>query len=251
MSNKFTVLLEKILYDHIAFIYGQDDAAAIHRQLMTHLNQFKTTHAHRPQLARKNRISERDSVLITYGDMIQHDGGRPLQSLGAFLQSHLTELISIVHILPFYPYSSDDGFSVIDYRQVNPDFGNWKDIAHLGENFRLMLDAVVNHISAQSVEFQGYLNGDPDYETFFLSLEPDTDLSRVFRPRTSPVLTPFQTSRGEKYVWTTFSVDQIDLNYTSPDVLIEVIDILLFYIAHGAELIRLDAITFICLLQKV
>jgi glucosylglycerate phosphorylase len=245
VPNKKNASLEKKLYDHIAFIYGQDRAAAIHQRLLNQLNQFNALFPRQSQPSRNNRVTERDSVLITYGDMIQHNGTRPLQTLGEFLQNYLAELISTVHILPFFPYSSDDGFSVIDYRQVNPELGDWEDIASLGEHFRLMFDAVVNHISAQSMEFQGYLKGDPAFETFFLSLKPDTDLSSVFRPRTTPVLTPFQTARGEEYIWTTFNDDQIDLNYASPDVLLEVIDVLLFYIAHGAELIRLDAITFI------
>lgn len=245
MPNNKNASRQQKLYDHIAFIYGQDRATVIHQRLIRQLNRFNALFPRQTQSARNNRVTERDSVLITYGDMIQHNGTRPLQTLGAFLQAHLPAFISTVHILPFYPYSSDDGFSVIDYRQVNPELGDWEDIASLGEHFRLMFDAVVNHISAQSMEFQGYLQGDPAFETFFLSLKPDTDLSSVFRPRTTPILTPFQTARGEEYIWTTFSDDQIDLNYASPDVLLEVIDVLLFYIARGAEFIRLDAITFI------
>jgi len=134
---------------------------------------------------------------------------------------------------------------VIDYRQVDPRLGDWEDIHRLGEDFRLMFDAVINHISAQSAAFQGFLRGDPDYEGFFTVIQPGTDLSSVFRPRATPLLTPFQTPSGEKLVWTTFSADQIDLNYANPEVLLETIAILLFYVAHGAEFIRLDAATFL------
>jgi sucrose phosphorylase len=67
----------------------------------------------------------------------------------------------------------------------------------------------------------------------------------VVRPRTLPLLTRFTTPSGAKAVWTTFSDDQIDLNYHNPDVLLEMIDTLLFYVAHGAQFIRLDAIAYV------
>jgi len=177
--------------------------------------------------------------------MVQQEGQPPLLTLAEFAKKYLSDVVSTIHILPFFPYSSDDGFSVIDYRAVNSAFGDWDDVSRLGDHFRLMFDAVVNHISSQSVEFQAFLNGDPDFEDFFTVIEPGTDLRRVFRPRATPVVTPFDTPTGEKLVWTTFSADQIDLNFRNPDVLIEVIDILLFYAAQGADFIRLDAVTYV------
>ncbi len=237
--------LAKTLQEHIAFIYGEDSADEIGARISKRLRRFIAAHPELASSTPADRFSERDSILITYADMVQREGQPPLQTLAEFLQDYLGEVVSTVHILPFFPYSSDDGFSVIDYRQVNPAFGNWEDVARLGDKFRLMFDAVVNHISSQSVEFQSFLQGDPDFEHFFTIIEPGTDLSRVFRPRATPLLTPFQTNSGEKLVWTTFSADQIDLNYRNPDVLIEVIDILLFYAAHGAEFIRLDAVTYV------
>ena len=237
--------LEQKLYDHISFIYGEEPAEEIFQRINIKLKKFRTDN---PELAASSpaeRVSERDSILITYGDMVQQDGQLPLQTLAAFLQKYLADVVSTVHILPFYPFSSDDGFSVIDYKQVNPDFGDWEEVAQLGKNFRLMFDAVVNHISAESVWFQGFLKGDPDFEDYFTVIEEGTDLSRVFRPRATPVLTPFETANGEKLVWTTFSADQVDLNFANPEVMIEVIDILLFFAAQGAEFIRLDAVTFV------
>jgi glucosylglycerate phosphorylase len=237
--------LEKTLYDHIVFIYGEESAEHIFTEISERLARFK---AAQPELASDtsaNHVSEADAILITYGDMVQQEGQPPLQTLSAFLQKYLGDIVSTIHILPFYPYSSDDGFSVIDYRQVNPGFGEWDDVTRLGDNFRLMFDAVINHISSESVEFQGFLKGDPNFEEFFTVVEQGTDLSRVFRPRATPVASPFETAEGEKWVWTTFSTDQIDLNYRNPDVLVEVIDILLFYAAKGADFIRLDAVTYI------
>ncbi len=237
--------LEHKLYDHIVFIYGEKDADKIFGRINKRLENFRSEYPELSASGAADRVSERDSILITYGDMVRQNGEAPLKTLASFLQKYLTDVVSTVHILPFYPYSSDDGFSVIDYKLVNPDFGDWDDIANLGKNFRLMIDAVVNHVSSQSVWFQGFLRAEPDFEDYFTVIEDGVDLSRVFRPRATPILTPFETANGEKLVWTTFSADQIDLNFANPEVLLEVIDILLFYVAHGAEFIRLDAVTFV------
>jgi sucrose phosphorylase len=193
----------------------------------------------------QERISERDTILITYGDMVQEDGKTPLQTLAELLKDTLAGVVSTVHILPFFPYSSDDGFAVIDYQKVNPDLGTWADIRHIRTEFRLMFDAVINHVSAESEWFQGFLRDDPKYRHYFTVIEEGADLSMVFRPRSSPLLTPVQTSAGEKMVWTTFSADQIDLNYKSPELLFDILNILLFYVSNGAEFIRLDAVTFL------
>lgn len=190
-------------------------------------------------------ITEKDSILITYGDQLRERDTPPLQTLADFCERHLTGLISGVHILPFYPYSSDDGFSVIDYRAVDPALGSWEDVARIGRSFRLMFDAVINHVSAGSAWFQAFLRDDPKYRNYFIVVEGDPDLSRVVRPRALSLLTRFTTPSGEKKVWTTFSEDQIDLNYRDPEVLLEIVDLLLFYVSRGAEFIRLDAIAYL------
>lgn len=189
-------------------------------------------------------MTQADSILITYGDQIQEPDKPPLRSLAEVLEANLKGVISSVHILPFYPYSSDDGFSVMDYKAINPGWGDWQDVALLGQNFRLMFDAVINHVSAQGVWFEKFLNGDPQYTDYFIVVDPSIDLSSVTRPRTSPLLTPFETPTGVKHVWTTFSADQVDINYANPDVLLAIIDVLLFYVSQGAEFIRLDAIAY-------
>ncbi|GAB4471790.1 MAG: alpha-amylase family glycosyl hydrolase [Anaerolineae bacterium] len=191
-------------------------------------------------------FNERDVILITYGDLLREPGRPALQSLFDFYTARLADTINTVHILPFYPYSSDDGFSVIDYCAVNPVLGGWEDIERFIEaGGRLMFDAVINHISARSEWFRGFVNGDPRYADYFITVDPTVDLSGVTRPRALPLLTPVETARGIEHVWTTFSADQIDLNYHSPDVLLDIIDVLLFYIERGASLIRLDAIAFL------
>jgi sucrose phosphorylase len=185
-------------------------------------------------------------MLITYGDQIQREGRPSLQVLNGFLHEYgCDKVISGIHILPCFPYSSDDGFSVIDYRQINPPLGDWDDIDSLAKSFGLMLDFVVNHCSQQNEWFQAYLRGESPYSKYFIDVDPETDLSAVTRPRSTPLLTPFETGQGTKHVWTTFSADQIDLNFANPDVLLEMLDVLLFYVSHGAKAVRLDAIGFL------
>jgi sucrose phosphorylase len=118
-------------------------------------------------------------------------------------------------------------------------------VARVGQHFRLMFDGVINHISAQSEWFKAFLQDDPKYRDYFIAVEGNPDLWQVVRPRALPLLTEFTTPAGVKKVWTTFSADQIDLNYANPDVLLDIVDVLLFYVAHGAELIRLDAIAYL------
>ncbi|MCX7840872.1 MAG: alpha-amylase family glycosyl hydrolase [Anaerolineae bacterium] len=207
--------------------------------LQSPISQQRSTVSGQPSL------SHRDALLITYPDQVREPNVPPLRTLGDFCAQHLAGLVSTIHILPFYPYSSDDGFSVIDYRAVNPALGDWNDVTRIGAHFRLMFDAVINHVSSQSTWFQAFLRDDPRYRDWFIVVPDGADVSRVIRPRTSPLLTRFETSSGAKNVWTTFSADQIDLNYRNPDVLIEIIETLLFYLARGASWIRLDAIAFL------
>lgn len=238
--------LGETLLEHLVFLYGDDAAPDIFDRLQEQLADF---HRRFPGLARAataDRLTERDVVLITYGDQIQSPDKPALQNLAEVLDATVKGLITSVHILPFFPYSSDDGFSVIDYKQVNPDFGDWDDVARLRGNFRLMFDLVVNHVSAHSAWFKAFLAGDPDFSDAFIVVEPGTDLSQVTRPRALPLLTAVTTSAGEeKLVWTTFSTDQIDINFADPGVMLRIIDVLLFYVAQGAEIIRLDAIAYL------
>jgi len=188
---------------------------------------------------------EQTCILITYGDMVVRPGEPGLVTLNRFSRDFLDGLITTIHVLPFFPYSSDDGFSVIDYRQVDEQLGSWDDVETLGQQFRLMFDLVLNHVSSKSKWFQEYLGAIAPARRYFIELDPQTDLSQVVRPRTSPLLTPVSTVKGEKHVWTTFSPDQVDLNFANPDVLLEMLDVLLGYINAGAAIIRLDAIAYL------
>jgi sucrose phosphorylase len=198
----------------------------------------------------EQRFSERDVVLITYGDLLVSENRTPLRTLADFTEVFFRGVITTLHILPFYPYSSDRGFSVISYHDVDPKLGSWDEIAELERTFKLMFDGVFNHSSSKSVWFRQYLAGDPEFRDFFVGFSSRRALSEehrrlIMRPRTSELLTEYATIWGPKYVWTTFSPDQVDLNFQNPRVLIKILETLLYYVRRGADLIRLDAVTYL------
>jgi len=243
--------LEARILDHLTFLYGVEPAPALMERLQAILAEFRRRTSRFPTTGTRGgpvpqeRLTERDAILITYGDQVTEPDRPPLRALAEVLDKYVKGAITGVHLLPFFPYSSDDGFSVIDYTAVNPDLGTWADVERLGSNFRLMFDAVINHISAQSGWFQEFLGGNPEFADYFVVVEEGTDLSQVVRPRALPLLTRVQAAQGERLVWTTFSTDQIDLNYANPDVLLRIIGLLLLYVEKGAEIIRLDAIAYL------
>jgi sucrose phosphorylase len=147
--------------------------------------------------------------------------------------------------LPFYPWTSDDGFSVVDYREVDERYGNWDDVSRLSEEFELMFDLVLNHCSSKSPWFKEYISGVEPGRNYIMEGDEEADLSSVVRPRASPLLTPYQTRIGERQVWTTFSADQVDLDWTCPDLLFEFLDIIMFYASLGCRILRLDAVAFL------
>ena len=195
---------------------------------------------------KQDYFSQKDAVLITYGDTLNRAGEAPVKTLHRFANTYLKDVFSAIHILPFFPFSSDDGFSVIDFFSVNPELGSWSDINTLGADFQLMFDLVLNHVSAKSKWFKAYLDEKKGFKDLATEVDPEVDLSKVTRPRSLPLLTEFKKRSGKRvHVWTTFSEDQIDLNYASIDVLEKMIKALLFYVENGATLIRLDAIAYL------
>lgn len=189
-------------------------------------------------------LSQKDVVLISYGDQVYRKGEDKLNTLRRLLNTQLKEQISIVHILPFYPYSSDDGFSVTDYYAVDPALGNWEDVNMMSKDFRLLFDAVINHNSCKSKWFNEFLAGNKDFKEFYLEADVKNGFDKVVRPRTSPLTHTFKGKDKSYEVWTTFSRDQVDLNYNNPKLLLQILDLLLFYVSKGASIIRLDAIGF-------
>ncbi len=245
-----------VIHGRLATLYGEEEAEKWTDEI---IRLMQVHYAHKPtemieeekDFKPENRFTEQDVILITYGNLIQSVEKCPLDTLRDFCETYLLDTISTVHILPFFPYSSDRGFSIKDYEQVDPDLGSWENIQGLKQSgFKLMFDGVFNHASSKSKWFQEFLNMNPDYRDYFIYFStsdtiPEEHLKLIVRPRTTDVLTGFHTLRGERLVWTTFSPDQIDLNFRNPKVLSRIIDILLFYVRNGADIIRLDAVTYI------
>jgi sucrose phosphorylase len=244
----------KIL-DKLVFLYGEERS----RNCFSEVERIMQAHyARKPAemidyertFNPAERFTERDVIAITYADTIHNPETTRLQTLYHVLSLFLRRTINAVHVLPFFPSSSDRGFSIIDFSQIDPQLGTWDDIERLSLRFRLMFDGVFNHVSSKSRWFQEFLDGNPEYQDFFIkfstkqAIDPD-HLSLILRPRTSDLLTGFQSLRGQTYVWTTFSPDQIDLNFKNPEVLLRVLQVLLFYVRRGADIIRLDAVTYL------
>ncbi len=228
------------LRDHLGVIYPSLDAETLIPRLLDAMGiEYGHTAKH------DSLWSERDVWLITYGDSVRKEGEAPLRTLGRFLERRLQDRVSGLHILPFYPYSSDDGFAVIHYTQVNSSLGDWDDIEALCADWDVMFDCVMNHCSSRSGWFENFKRGTDPGSRYFLALDPDTDVSEVVRPRTSDLLQCVETLEGKKWVWCTFSPDQVDLNYAEPEVLLEMLRIIGLYMDAGARSLRLDAVTFL------
>jgi len=225
----------------LELLYGKSLA----RRILPRFKQLVERYRGRIPVPARTSLSERDSILITYADQVQEAGQPQMLNLLAFCEACLRGVVSGIHVLPFYPTSSDDGFSVKDHRTVDPALGDWSTVERLGRSFRLMLDGVINHASVQGEWFQAFLRDEKPYRDYFLTVEDDPDLSKVVRPRPSPLITEFQTRAGIRRVWTTFSADQADLEYHNPEVLLDIFDILLTYAQHGAQFIRLDAAAYL------
>ncbi|MGH1502653.1 MAG: sugar phosphorylase [Acidimicrobiales bacterium] len=227
----------------LALLYG-DDAPAVGARI-DHLVARRRRPAEGVAPVPGGAVWSSDDVwLITYADQFQRPGEPPLRTLADIVDRHL-EWVNGVHVLPFYPWSSDDGFSVEDYRAVDARYGTWDDVEALAEGRRFMADAVINHMSAEGDWFARFRAGEEPYRSYFRTEAADTDTSLVVRPRTHPLLTPVETADGVRHVWTTFSADQVDLDYASPDLFLEILDVLLDYVDRGADVLRLDAIGFL------
>lgn len=231
------------LRQKIEFLYPEK-TDEVYRKLRALLDDFKKKGLTKSR-QRNLLFSEKDVILICYADHVRKPGVKALKTMSRFLRRYAKPYINKIHFLPFYPYSSDDGFSVIDYYKVKKEFGGWEDIKNINRDFGLMFDLVINHVSAKNQWFKKFLQGEKKYQDFFIAFDKRIDASRVFRPRAHPLLTPFKTRNGKRFVWTTFSEDQPDLNFKNPQVLLEMIKVLLFYVKNGAEVIRLDAIAYL------
>ena len=222
-------------------IYGPETAALALQRIGPTIEKYEVKKS-----KKDSYFSQADVVLITYGDSLKKAGEAPLATLHEFANRYLKGAISNIHFLPFFPYSSDDGFSVMDFFKIDLDLGTWQEVAAIGQDFELMFDYVVNHYSSKGQWFQNYLEGKDGFDDFAIAVDPATDLSMVTRPRSLPLLSAYTKKDGQTvHLWTTFSADQIDFNFKSLDVLEKMIDVLLFYAEQGATILRLDAIAYL------
>jgi sucrose phosphorylase len=222
-------------------IYGDREGELALERIMPLIERFSVKKSDK-----EGYFSQEDVVLITYGDSLLGEGQVPLVTLHDFADTYLKDAISTVHFLPFFPWSSDDGFSVVDFFAINPELGSWEDVVSIGRDFQLMFDYVVNHFSSKGEWFENYLAGKEGYVDFAMEVDPSTDLSQVTRPRSLPLLSEYKKHDGSTvYLWTTFSADQIDFNFKSLDVLEKMIEVLLLYAQKGATILRLDAIAYL------
>ena len=240
-SHSFGARLTRL----VARIYPGVDADILASQVIDAFWPEGTHRRTRPRRPGNTLWSQRDAMLITYGDSIVDGVHKPLSLLHDFLLTHLQGVVNGVHVLPFFPWTSDDGFAVTDYRKVDMKLGDWADITRIGREFHLMSDLVLNHVSSQSGWFNAFLQGHAPYDRFFVTADPGDDLSAVVRPRTSPLLRAVETADGTKHVWCTFSHDQVDLDYSNPEVLLEMLRVIRLHIDMGVRIIRLDAVAFV------
>lgn len=227
---------------HLDVLYPEQNNQALAERLIDTMDLIARKQQPVPY---SNHWDQSDIYMITYGDSIKSDNELPLSSLHSFLNEKLRDTLSSVHILPFFPYCSDDGFAVMDYSSVNESLGGWPEVAAIAEDYTLMADLVINHCSARGIWFENYKKGVEPGASYFVECDPATDLSEVVRPRTSPLLKEVETVHGTKHVWCTFSHDQVDLNFTNPDVLVEFARIIRLYLEQGVKVFRLDAVAFL------
>lgn len=238
LKNKLTQQLATI-YKDVALEQSFDDIA---QGLLNTMRLSSEVAVVKPY---SNQWSEKDIILITYGDSIIKADESPLKTLKHFLDRTIENTINSVHILPFFPYSSDDGFAVIDYSSVNESLGTWQDIECISKDYHLMSDLVINHCSSRSAWFDNFVKGEGQGSDYFFTALPDDNLSDVIRPRTSPLLKEVETGKGKKFVWCTFSHDQVDFDFRNPEVLKAFTSIIRQYLDMGVKIFRLDAIAFL------
>ncbi len=236
---------ERRILELLAFLYGPQEANRVGSALCEKLETFRREGARRIAPSPEGLPSEREAFLIAYGDQLRVPKQVPLRALKGFLDRWIGDAIPGLHLLPFFPYSSDDGFAVIDYKSVHPRLGSWADVEALARSRTLMVDVVLNHVSSRHPWVEAFRRGERPYRDYFLVVDPHTDLSGIVRPRATPLLTPLDTAGGTRHLWTTFGPDQIDLNYRNPQVLLEMLDVMLLYVARGARVLRLDAVAYL------
>ncbi|NCV27342.1 MAG: alpha-amylase [Nitrosomonadales bacterium] len=229
------------IFNHLNIIYPKSNNTHLTNKIFSIFFEKKSP----KQYVIQNRWDESDVALITYLDTFYNNDEKNIQTLEQVLNNYLQDNVSIIHLLPFFPYSSDDGFAVIDYLKIKKGLATWSDIKKLSLKYKIMADLVINHCSSQSEWFQQFLNNQLPGKNYFLDYKDKFDTSKIVRPRSHDLLQIFKTKKSEKFVWCTFSRDQVDLNFKNKDVLIEFLKIIKFYLDQGISILRLDAVAFL------
>ena len=229
------------IFNHLNIIYPKSNNTHLTNKIFSIFFEKKSP----KQYVIQNRWDESDVALITYLDTFYNNDEKNIQTLEQVLNTYLLDNVSIIHLLPFFPYSSDDGFAVIDYLKIKKGLATWGDIKKLSLKYKIMADLVINHCSSQSEWFQQFLNNQLPGKNYFLDYKDKFDTSKIVRPRSHDLLQIFKTKKSEKFVWCTFSRDQVDLNFKNKDVLIEFLKIIKFYLDQGISILRLDAVAFL------
>lgn len=191
----------------------------------------------------------RDGVqLITYADRL----GGTLEGLREVLDGPLAGVFEGVHILPFFtPYDgADAGFDPVDHTAVDPRLGGWDDVARLAQDYTLMVDMIVNHVSSNSPEFRDVVarGADSPYLGLFLTMSDvypqgadEAELVGIYRPRPGLPFTPMTLGDEKRLVWTTFTSQQIDINVDAEEGRDYLEKVLTTLAGSGVTMIRLDA----------
>ena len=227
---------------HLDVIYGEEHSQDLVGPVIEAMRYASSLREPEPY---KNYWDEKDCWLITYATTITEPGKPGLRTMADFCDTHLQDAINGMDVLPFYPYSSDDGFAVTDYLAVDERAGSWEDVRELARRYRLMADLVINHASSQSTWFQNFLSRRDPGKDYFKETTPDEDVSQVIRPRSTPLRIKVETVDGDRWVWCTFGPDQVDLDFANPEVLLRFVEIVRFYLEQGIRVLRLDAVAFL------
>ena len=193
----------------------------------------------------KINISEKTSLVISYGDNIYSSQSSSMKIFQKFFQKNLEKLFDTIHFLPFYPSSSDSGFAVKDHYQIDKKIGNWSDLKKISKSKKIMADVVINHASARGLWFKNFLKRKKPGKDYFLTVNSKFNTSKVVRPRDHKLLKKIKIFEKNDYLWRTFSPDQIDLNFKNPSVLLRFIKIIIYLINNGVTIFRLDAIAYL------
>ena len=247
LKNKINQNINLDILKRLNFIYrsiiSEDKTLEYSKKINKLINNYKDIG---PKNSKNDYWSENTILLITYADSISRGlSGKTLNDFGKFYKKYLEKFINSIHFLPFFPSSGDGGFSVKNHHDVDKAYGTWEDIQSLSKKANIMTDLVLNHSSSKGDWYKNFLDDKDPGKNYFYVVDKNYDCSKVVRPRDHDLLTEIELQNKKKFLWCTFSHDQIDLNFKNPDVLLEFIKLIIKLSSYGIKIFRLDAVAFI------